>query len=96
MPPGYQDNSTRISANGDLSAGEHEEMTNEMWALKDRRKSENASPDALVRQHHTPSDLALPSRPRAMATVSPPDIALIWTEQAPQERQYRELAHGAG
>lgn len=29
MPPGYQDNSTKISANGDLSAGEHEEM-NEM------------------------------------------------------------------
>uniref|UniRef100_A0A3B4AT79 Uncharacterized protein n=1 Tax=Periophthalmus magnuspinnatus TaxID=409849 RepID=A0A3B4AT79_9GOBI len=30
MPPGYQDNNTKISANGDLSASEHEEMTNEM------------------------------------------------------------------
>uniref|UniRef100_A0A8P4G579 N-alpha-acetyltransferase 15, NatA auxiliary subunit a n=1 Tax=Dicentrarchus labrax TaxID=13489 RepID=A0A8P4G579_DICLA len=30
MPPGYQDNSTTISANGDLSAGEHDDMANEM------------------------------------------------------------------
>jgi len=30
MPPGYQDNSTNINANGDLSAGEHDEMANEM------------------------------------------------------------------
>lgn len=30
MPPGYQDNSTTISANGDMSAGEHEDMANEM------------------------------------------------------------------
>lgn len=32
MPPGYQDNSTTttISANGDLSAGEHDEMANDM------------------------------------------------------------------
>ena len=30
MPPGYQDNSTNISANGDLSAGEHDDMANEM------------------------------------------------------------------
>nr|XP_020466922.1 N-alpha-acetyltransferase 15, NatA auxiliary subunit-like [Monopterus albus] len=30
MPPGYQDNSTTISANGDLSAGEHDDMGNEM------------------------------------------------------------------
>uniref|UniRef100_A0A672Z0T8 N-alpha-acetyltransferase 15, NatA auxiliary subunit n=1 Tax=Sphaeramia orbicularis TaxID=375764 RepID=A0A672Z0T8_9TELE len=30
MPPGYQDHSTNISANGDLSAGEHDDMANEM------------------------------------------------------------------
>uniref|UniRef100_A0A3B4T5B3 N-alpha-acetyltransferase 15, NatA auxiliary subunit a n=1 Tax=Seriola dumerili TaxID=41447 RepID=A0A3B4T5B3_SERDU len=30
MPPGYQDNSTTISANGDLSAGEHDDIANEM------------------------------------------------------------------
>ncbi|XP_034738727.1 N-alpha-acetyltransferase 15, NatA auxiliary subunit-like [Etheostoma cragini] len=30
MPPGYQDNNTTISANGDLSAGEHDDMANEM------------------------------------------------------------------
>lgn len=30
MPPGYQDNSNNISANGDLSAGEHDDMANEM------------------------------------------------------------------
>uniref|UniRef100_A0A667Z7G1 N-alpha-acetyltransferase 15, NatA auxiliary subunit a n=1 Tax=Myripristis murdjan TaxID=586833 RepID=A0A667Z7G1_9TELE len=30
MPPGYQDNSTSISANGDLSAGEHDDMANDM------------------------------------------------------------------
>ncbi|CAL1613805.1 unnamed protein product [Knipowitschia caucasica] len=30
MPPGYQDNNTKLNVNGDLSAGEHEEMTNEM------------------------------------------------------------------
>ncbi|TMS17115.1 N-alpha-acetyltransferase 15, NatA auxiliary subunit [Larimichthys crocea] len=30
MPPGYQDNSATISANGDLSAGEHDDMANEM------------------------------------------------------------------
>ncbi|CAG5993813.1 unnamed protein product [Menidia menidia] len=30
MPPGHQDNSTAISANGDLSAGEHDDTANEM------------------------------------------------------------------
>ncbi|CAB1416250.1 unnamed protein product [Pleuronectes platessa] len=30
MPPGYQDNSTTVSTNGDLSAGEHDDMANEM------------------------------------------------------------------
>lgn len=30
MPPGYQDNSTTISVNGDMSAGEHDDMANEM------------------------------------------------------------------
>uniref|UniRef100_A0A671VCR2 N-alpha-acetyltransferase 15, NatA auxiliary subunit a n=1 Tax=Sparus aurata TaxID=8175 RepID=A0A671VCR2_SPAAU len=30
MPPGYHDNNTTISANGDLSAGEHDDMANEM------------------------------------------------------------------
>lgn len=30
MPPGYQDNSTIISSNGDLSAGEHDDIVNEM------------------------------------------------------------------
>ncbi|XP_034545567.1 N-alpha-acetyltransferase 15, NatA auxiliary subunit-like [Notolabrus celidotus] len=30
MPPGYHDNSTSISANGDLSAGEHDDIANEM------------------------------------------------------------------
>ncbi|KAM9850274.1 N-alpha-acetyltransferase 15, NatA auxiliary subunit-like [Aulostomus maculatus] len=30
MPPGYQDNSITINANGDLSAGEHDDMANEM------------------------------------------------------------------
>ncbi|XP_037317311.2 N-alpha-acetyltransferase 15, NatA auxiliary subunit-like [Pungitius pungitius] len=30
MPPGYQDNNTTISANGDLSAGEHDDVANEM------------------------------------------------------------------
>ena len=30
MPPGYQDNSTTISVNGDLSAGEHDDMANEI------------------------------------------------------------------
>uniref|UniRef100_A0A3Q4GYA8 N-alpha-acetyltransferase 15, NatA auxiliary subunit n=1 Tax=Neolamprologus brichardi TaxID=32507 RepID=A0A3Q4GYA8_NEOBR len=30
MPPGYQDNSTIISSNGDLSAGEHDDIANEM------------------------------------------------------------------
>uniref|UniRef100_A0A8D3DV94 N-alpha-acetyltransferase 15, NatA auxiliary subunit a n=1 Tax=Scophthalmus maximus TaxID=52904 RepID=A0A8D3DV94_SCOMX len=30
MPPGYQDNSTAVSTNGDLSAGEHDDMANEM------------------------------------------------------------------
>lgn len=29
MPPGYEDNAT-VSANGDLSAGEHDEMANDM------------------------------------------------------------------
>uniref|UniRef100_A0A3B5M2B5 N-alpha-acetyltransferase 15, NatA auxiliary subunit n=1 Tax=Xiphophorus couchianus TaxID=32473 RepID=A0A3B5M2B5_9TELE len=30
MPPGYQDNSTTISANGDLSAGEQDDLAHEM------------------------------------------------------------------
>ncbi|MED6236724.1 hypothetical protein AMECASPLE_037158 [Ameca splendens] len=30
MPPGYQDNSTAISTNGDLSAGEHDDLAHEM------------------------------------------------------------------
>lgn len=30
MPPGYQDNSTTINANGDMSAGEHDDVANEM------------------------------------------------------------------
>lgn len=30
MPPGYQDNSATISVNGDMSAGEHDDMANEM------------------------------------------------------------------
>ncbi|CAB1325428.1 unnamed protein product [Coregonus sp. 'balchen'] len=30
MPPGYEDNATTISANGDLSAGEHDDMANDM------------------------------------------------------------------
>ncbi|KAL3045357.1 hypothetical protein OYC64_013597 [Pagothenia borchgrevinki] len=30
MPPGYQDNNPTISANGDLSSGEHDDMGNEM------------------------------------------------------------------
>ena len=31
MPPGYEDNATStISANGDLSAGEHDDMANDM------------------------------------------------------------------
>uniref|UniRef100_A0A3Q2NWZ3 N-alpha-acetyltransferase 15, NatA auxiliary subunit a n=1 Tax=Fundulus heteroclitus TaxID=8078 RepID=A0A3Q2NWZ3_FUNHE len=30
MPPGYQDNSPAISANGDLSAGEHDDLTHEL------------------------------------------------------------------
>lgn len=30
MPPGYQDNSTTISANGDMFAGEHDDLANEM------------------------------------------------------------------
>ncbi|PWA32488.1 N-alpha-acetyltransferase 15, NatA auxiliary subunit-like [Gambusia affinis] len=30
MPPGYQDNHTTISANGDLSAGEHDDLAHEM------------------------------------------------------------------
>ncbi|XP_041846558.1 LOW QUALITY PROTEIN: N-alpha-acetyltransferase 15, NatA auxiliary subunit-like [Melanotaenia boesemani] len=30
MPPGYQDNSSTISANGDLSSGEHDDLANEM------------------------------------------------------------------
>uniref|UniRef100_A0A3Q3VST6 Uncharacterized protein n=1 Tax=Mola mola TaxID=94237 RepID=A0A3Q3VST6_MOLML len=30
MPPGYQDNSATINANGDMSAGEHDDVANEM------------------------------------------------------------------
>uniref|UniRef100_A0A8C8D0W2 Uncharacterized protein n=1 Tax=Oncorhynchus tshawytscha TaxID=74940 RepID=A0A8C8D0W2_ONCTS len=30
MPPGYEDNSSTINANGDLSAGEHDDMANDM------------------------------------------------------------------
>lgn len=30
MPPGYQDSSTIITANGELSGGEHDDMSNEM------------------------------------------------------------------
>ncbi|KAK5610106.1 N-alpha-acetyltransferase 15, NatA auxiliary subunit, partial [Crenichthys baileyi] len=30
MPPGYQDNTTAISANGDLSAGEHDDLAHEI------------------------------------------------------------------
>ncbi|XP_029021750.1 N-alpha-acetyltransferase 15, NatA auxiliary subunit a [Betta splendens] len=30
MPPGYQDNSTTFTANGDLSGGEHDDISNEM------------------------------------------------------------------
>uniref|UniRef100_A0A674AS01 N-alpha-acetyltransferase 15, NatA auxiliary subunit a n=1 Tax=Salmo trutta TaxID=8032 RepID=A0A674AS01_SALTR len=30
MPPGYEDNASTINANGDLSAGEHDDMANDM------------------------------------------------------------------
>lgn len=34
LPPGYQDNTTAVSANGDMFTGEHNDLANEMWSLR--------------------------------------------------------------
>lgn len=67
LPPGYQDNTSAVSANGDMFTGEHNDLANEMWSLR-------PSSGALVHQPtHFPS-------PWAMAAVSCPHIALIWMD----------------
>lgn len=43
LPPGYQDNTSAVSANGDMFTGEHNDLANEMWSLR-------TSSGALVHQ----------------------------------------------
>lgn len=54
MPPGYQDNSTVISSNGDLSAGELDDIANEMWDVM-RRRSEHVATRRSPSQQQTNS-----------------------------------------
>lgn len=77
FPPGYQDNITTVSANGDMFTGEHSDLANEMWYLR-------TSSGALV---HWPSPF-----PQSLGhdCCELPLPALHWSgsmEWAPDRRQ---------
>lgn len=77
LPPGYQDNTTAVSANGDMFTGEHNDLANEMWSLR-------TSSGALV---HRPSP---PRSPWAMTAVScPPHCTDLdgWSEHRKDTKQ---------
>lgn len=67
LPPGYQDNITAVSANGDMFTGEHNDFANEIWSLR-------TSSGVLVHQPSLPPVLGL-----RLLWVAP-HIALIWMD----------------
>lgn len=85
MPPGYQDNTSAVSANGDMFTGEHNDLANEMWSFR-------TSSGALVHQ---------PTRfPQSLGygcCELPPHCTDLdgWMEWAP-DRQQTELAQEEG